>query len=104
MNRTLERDEIGRLGSEIYRSQLRKILEPRCDGQFVAIDVQSGEYEVAPEAEEASDRLWARRPQAQILIERVGHRAAFHAYRSADRNPSPAREFVRSTMGRQWSV
>jgi len=58
-------------------------MEPCCDGQFVAIDVQSGEYEVAAEAEEASGRLWARCPQAQILIERVGHRAAFHAYRSA---------------------
>ncbi len=44
--------------------------------------VDSGEYEVADEAAEASDQLWARLPEAQILIERVGHRAAFHAYRS----------------------
>ncbi len=76
--RRLDRDEIGRRGSEIYRSKLRAVLEPNCDGKFVAIDVESEEYEV----DEASDRLWERMPDAQILIERVGHRAAFHAYRN----------------------
>jgi len=78
--RTLERDEIGRRGSEIFQSKLRAILEPKFDGMFVAIDVESGEYEVADEASDASDRLWARIPESQILVERVGHRAAFHAY------------------------
>lgn len=80
--RRLDRDEIGRRGSEIYRSKLRAVLERDCDGKFVAIDVESEEYEVADEADEASDRLWERMPDAQILIERVGHRAAFHAYRN----------------------
>jgi hypothetical protein len=27
----------------------------------------------------ASDRLWSRRPDAQILVERIGYPAAFHA-------------------------
>jgi hypothetical protein len=78
--RKLDRDEIGRRGSHIYQSKLRSILEPKCSGQFVAIDVESEEYEVADEADEASNLLWERIPNAQILIERVGHRAAFHAY------------------------
>ena len=78
--RRLERDEIGRRGNAIYQSKLRAILEPQYEGQFVAIDVESGDYEIADEAGEASDRLWARVPDAQILVERVGHRAAFHAY------------------------
>ncbi len=80
--RRLERDEIGHRGSQIYQTKLRTILEPQFDGKFVAIDVESEEYEVADEAGEASDRLWARLPDAQILIERVGHRAAFYAYSS----------------------
>lgn len=70
-DRELDRDEIGRRGSKIYSSKLREILEPHCVGQFVAIDIDSGEYEVADEAAEASDRLWARLPDAHILIERV---------------------------------
>lgn len=78
--RRLQREEIGRRGKEIYSSKLREILEPQFVGKFVAIDVESGDYEVADEASDASDLLWARIPSAQILIERVGHRAAFHAY------------------------
>ena len=70
--RRLEREEIGRRGNEIYQSKLRAILEPQFTGKFVAIDVESGEYEVADEAGEASDLLWVRIPDAQILIERVG--------------------------------
>lgn len=80
LSRKFSRDEIGRRGAEIYQSKLRQALEPSCLGQFVAIDVESGAYEVADEADEASRRLWARSPEAQILIERVGHKAAFHAY------------------------
>ncbi len=80
MMRRLEREEIGRRGKEIYQSRLRAILEPQFVGKFVAIDVESGDYEIADEASDASDRLWARIPNAQVLIERVGHRAAFHAY------------------------
>ena len=67
---------------EIYRSTLSAMLEPDYDGQFVAIDVLSGEYEISVEAYEATNRLWARCPDAQILIERIGHAAAFHAYRT----------------------
>lgn len=80
--RRLEREEIGRRGTEIYQAKLRAILEPEFDGMFVAIDVESGNYEVADEAGDASDRLWAKVPDAQILVERIGHRAAFHAYSS----------------------
>lgn len=83
--RRLQRDEIGRRGNEIYQSKLRALLEPQFDGKFVAIDVESGEYELADEAGDASDLLWARLPDAQILIERVGHRAAFHAFTSEAR-------------------
>lgn len=80
MNRRLARNEIGQRGREIYETRLRAVLEPEHDGQFVAIDVESAEFEVADEAQDASDRLWERCPGAQILIERVGHPSAFHVY------------------------
>ena len=77
--RKLSRDEIGQRGVAIYNGKLRPILEPRYHGQFVAIDVETEDYEVADEADAASDRLWERRPGAQVLIERVGYPAAFKA-------------------------
>jgi hypothetical protein len=77
--RRLLREEIGELGVQIYESRLRAVLEPQFHGQFVAIDVESEDYEVANEAAIASDRLWARRPDAQVLIERIGYPAAFDA-------------------------
>lgn len=75
----LSRQEIGRRGDEIYTTVLRDILEPQCNGQFVAIDVESQDYEVADEAMDASDRLRQRHPDAQVLVTRVGFPAAFVA-------------------------
>ena len=77
--RRLAREEIGDRGSAIYISKLRPLLEPQCRGQFVAIDVETEDYEVASDADVASDRLWERRPDAQILVERIGYPAVFHA-------------------------
>jgi|CXWL01.1.fsa_nt_gi hypothetical protein len=77
--RRLSRDEIGERGVEIYDAKLRTVLEPQFRGQFVAIDVETEDYEVADEAATASDRLWMRRPDAQILVERIGYPAAFNA-------------------------
>jgi hypothetical protein len=78
-DRRLLRDEIGERGVQIYERKLRLILEPQFNGQFVAIDVESEDYEVASEAREASIRLRERHPNAQVLVERVGFPAAFVA-------------------------
>ncbi len=77
--RRLLRDEIGERGVQIYESRLRDVLEPQFRGQFVAIDVKTEDYEVAHDAALARDRLWTRRPDSQILIERIGYPAAFNA-------------------------
>lgn len=77
--RRLPREEIGERGVQIYEHKLRSILEPQFNGQFVAIDVESEDYEVASEAREASIRLRERHPEAQVLVERVGYPAAFVA-------------------------
>lgn len=79
-NRRLERDEIGRLGSMIYEEKLRDQLKAGFHGQFVAIDVESGEYEVDVESSVATERLWQRLPESLVYVERIGYPAAFHAY------------------------
>jgi len=77
--RRLSRQEIGERGNAIYESKLRSVLEPQFHGQFVAIDVETEDFEVSSDADDASDRLWQRHPEAQILVERIGHLAVFHA-------------------------
>ncbi len=64
----------GRLGTEIYE-QLRPMLERSDFGRVVAIDVDSGAYEVADETIEAATRLRDRYPEAPIWFVRVGQGA-----------------------------
>ena len=42
------------------------------------------DYEVDCDADVTSDRLWERRPEAQILVERIGYPAVFHALGAVD--------------------
>ena len=44
-------------------------------GKIVAIDIETGAFEVAKDSLTASDQLLARLPDAQIWFVRIGHRA-----------------------------
>ena len=73
--RTRPREEIARLGDEIYESDIRARVEDDHDGQVVAIDVDSGSWAIA-ESELAAERLSERRPAAtDVWLLRVGYRA-----------------------------
>jgi hypothetical protein len=69
------KEEHARLGEDVYDQRLRERLEPGNDGKIVAIDVDTGEYEVAEKVLAASQRLLARLPEAQVWCVRIGHRA-----------------------------
>ena len=71
--------EIVERGKTIYRGRLKDLLEPASRGQFVAIDVETEEYEVADETLDAMDRLLDRIPEAQIWVERIGYPVSFFA-------------------------
>jgi hypothetical protein len=58
----------------MYESEVRPRLKPEDDGKLVAIDIESGAYEVDEDELTAFDRLRARVPQAQIWLVRVGSR------------------------------
>jgi hypothetical protein len=72
-----EISDIGRRGESIYKDRLREILEPQFDGQFIVIDVDSGDYEVSPDDMTAFLKLQARRPEAEVWGTRVGRRSAY---------------------------
>lgn len=70
------RDEVARRGDEIYEREVLPRLGAQDEGKFALIDVETGDYEVDSDEIAASDRLLARRPDAQVWIRQVGSRYA----------------------------
>ncbi len=70
-------DEHARRGTALYDQQVRPQVEAGNRGRVVALDVDTGSFEVAEDTLTASRRLLARHPAAQIWCVRIGH-AAVH--------------------------
>jgi hypothetical protein len=79
------KEEFARRGDAIYENELRSVLEPGNEGKFVAIDIETGTYEVDSDELAASDRLLTRVPNAQIWLRRIGSRYA-HRFGSFPRS------------------
>lgn len=69
--------EFARRGDEIYETQVRSQVEEGNHGRIVAIDIETGAFEVADTPMVAVDRLYEREPDAQPWVIRIGHRAVF---------------------------
>ena len=68
------KEEFAQRGNELYESQIRSQVEEGNDGRIVAIDLETGDFEVDSSEIAACDRLEVRRPDAQIWIVRIGSR------------------------------
>ena len=68
-------DELARLGDAIYDQRIRPTLRPEDHGKFVAIDVDTGEYEMDEDDYKAVMGLRARMPAADSWLMRVGYAA-----------------------------
>lgn len=68
------KEEFAQRGDEIYESQVRHQVEEGNHGKIVAIDIETGDFEVDQSEIAACDHLEARRPDAQIWIVRIGSR------------------------------
>jgi hypothetical protein len=66
------KEEFARRGDAIYDRDVRPHLKAEDEDKFVAIDIESGKYEIDEDELEACDRLRACVPDAQIWIVRVG--------------------------------
>lgn len=69
------KEEIVRRGKEIYEADIRSIVEADNKGRVVAIDVLTGEFELADDALTSAGKLRARLPEATIFLTRVGYPA-----------------------------
>jgi len=71
-------EEFAQRGDEIYDREILPKLKPEDAGKFVAIDVETADYELAADELSAADGVCARHPEAQLWLRRVGSR---HLYR-----------------------
>jgi hypothetical protein len=69
--------EFARRGNEIYEAQVRSRVEDGNHGKIVAINIETGSFEIADTPMQAVDRLYEREPNAQPWVIRIGHRAVF---------------------------
>ena len=70
------KEETARFGDEIYRRDIKAQVEAGHDGEYVAIDVDSGNWAIAESELAASDLLLAQCPDAiDVWLLRVGYRA-----------------------------
>ena len=66
-----------RLAEELFARVVRPALRPEDEGKYVAVAVESGDFEVDPDDYAATGRLLARRPGARLWLMRVGWPAAY---------------------------
>ncbi len=86
IKRRYSKEEFAKRGDTIYEKEIRPRLTAEDQGKFVAIDIESGTYEMAEDELEAGDKLLARVPDAQIWIVRVGSRSV-HRFGGRERRP-----------------
>jgi len=72
------KEEMRRMAEVLYEKVIRGHVDEGNDGRIVAIDVDSGDYELDDESYPAVKRMLARRPEAQIYSFRIGYPAVVH--------------------------
>jgi hypothetical protein len=72
------KEEFAQRGDAMYERSLTELNPAGNEGKFVAIDIETGAYEIDGDELAASDRLLTRLPQAQIWVRRIGSRYARH--------------------------
>jgi hypothetical protein len=69
------KEEFAQRGHALYESKIRSEVEDGNLGKIVAIDIETGAFEVADESLVAAKKLLLRFPDAQIFGIRIGHLA-----------------------------
>jgi hypothetical protein len=72
------KEELAQRGQALYESSIRQQVEAGNEGKIVAIDIETGAFEVDETIIAATDRLFENNPNAQPWGIRIGHRAVYH--------------------------
>ena len=83
------KEEHARRGDEIYAQHVRPHVEAGNEGKIVAIDVETGAFEIAEDTLAAAQRLLSHHPEAQIWCVRIGYPGVYRFGRSPMRAGTP---------------
>jgi hypothetical protein len=72
------KEELAQRGQALYESVIQQQVEASNEGKIVAIDIETGDFEVDETVMGATDRLFDRQPDAQPWTIRIGHSAVYH--------------------------
>ncbi len=68
-----ELTDLSRQGLALYEAKMKAILEPRYDGQFVAIHVDTEDYAVGRSSGAATQALLKRHPiDGRLVVRKIG--------------------------------
>ena len=70
-----EKDSIGDLAHAIYEANIRHLVEPDHHGEYLILDVVSGEYEIDADGLAANFRMLERYPAETLVTLRIGYPA-----------------------------
>jgi hypothetical protein len=76
--RRYPKEELAQRGQELYEAGIRQQVEAGNEGKIVAIDIETGDFEVDETVMGATDRLFERQPDAQPWGIRIGYPAVYH--------------------------
>jgi hypothetical protein len=76
--RRYSKEELARRGQALYDASIRQQVEAGNEGKIVAIDIETGDFEVDENVVPATNRLFERHPDAQPWVIRIGYRAVDH--------------------------
>jgi len=85
---TADPHELVRRGRDYYDKFLRAKLEPAHHGEFLYLDVETGEYELDADEVAAMERATANHPDSVFYILRVGYPASVYIGASPGRGPA----------------
>jgi hypothetical protein len=71
--RRYPKEEFAQRGRAIYEVEIRPQVETDNHGKYVAIDIETGAWEMDASEREAGDRLRRRAPDAQTWMMRIGY-------------------------------
>lgn len=67
--------EVAARGEDWYERHLKRLVEPVHLGEFLVVDVNTGDYEIGRDYIQPTERLLAKRPDAVLYALRVGYRS-----------------------------
>jgi hypothetical protein len=70
-------EEVADRGEALYEQRIRPHVEATHQGQFVVVDIETGDYEIDADDLAATKRALAKRPDAVLYGVRIGSPTAY---------------------------